>query len=127
MGFKDFGSETLLSSDVDNLLMKQANIRCLAGSEPTGEEGMEVHQTDKDRVAIFNGSAYVRTGWWSSAGRTGCRLTRASNQNIPNSGDTAILWDTEASDSDNFYPGSGGTITIPAGLGGLYLATCDTN
>lgn len=127
MGFKDFGSERFLSDDVDDLLMKQANIRCEAGAEPPGEEGMEVHQTDDNRVAIHNGSAWIRTGWWAASGRTGCRLERSSTQSISNAVDTAIQWNSEIFDSDGFYPGSGGTITVPAGLGGLYLASIKTD
>ena len=125
--FKDFTSEPLASADVDDYLMKQANIAATVGSEPTGLEGMEVHLTDRDQVRIHTGSTWARTGWWSSAGRTGCALVRNSVQSIANATLTAVAWDVESVDSDGFYPGSGGTITIPAGCGGLYMAMVGVN
>lgn len=125
--FKDFTSEPLASADVDDYLMKQANIAITAGSEPTGVEGMEVHITDRDQVRIYSGSAFVRTGWWSAGGRTGVQLRRNSNQAISNASSTAIGWDTEDIDSDAFYTPSGGTITIPSGCGGVYGAQVQTN
>ena len=126
MGFKDFGAETLLSSDVDNYLMKQANIRCVAGAEPSGEEGMEVHVTDEDRTKIYNGSAWVRAGWWSSAGRTGITTQRSAVQSIPNATATTVTWDAETSDSDGFSSPPSGSVVVPSGLSGLYMVTCRT-
>lgn len=122
MGFKTWVSETLTASDLNNYLMKQANIRTTVGSEPTGEEGMRVIVTDRDQERTYTGSAWNRTGWYSSSGRTGCTLQVNSSQTIANASDITILWDTETTDSDGFYPGSGGTITIPTGCGGLYAA-----
>lgn len=127
MGFKTWTAETLTSSDLNNYLMKQANIATTVGSEPTGVEGMEVHLTDRDQARIYSGSAWVRTAWWSSSGRTGCGLTRAATQSIPNATVTTISWDTEAADTDGFISVSSGTITIPSGCGGLYMAQVGVN
>ena len=122
MGFKTWTSETLTASDLNNYLMKQANIATTVGSEPTGVEGMEVHLTDRDQVRIYSGSAWIRTAWWSSSGRTGCALVRNSAVGVSNATLTAIPWDVESADTDGFYAPSGGTITIPTGCGGLYMA-----
>lgn len=127
MGFKTFVSETLTSGDMNDLVMKQTNIRCLAASKPTGEEGMEIHVTDEDRSYLYNGSAWIRTANYSAAGRTGVVLTRAAAQTIPTTVLTTISWDTEGFDSDGFVAVPSGTITIPAGLGGLYVATVSTD
>ncbi len=39
-------------------------------------------------------------------------------------GETTITWDTEDADTSTFYPGSGSTITVPAGMAGIYGLTC---
>lgn len=48
------------------------------------------------------------------------KLALTGAQSIPDSTLTAISWDTETSDLWGFYPGSGSTITIPAGYAGVY-------
>lgn len=127
MGFKTFVSETLTAGDMNDLVMKQTNIRCVAAGKPTGEEGMEVHLTDEDRSNIHNGSTWVRTGWWSPAGRTGCQISRAAAQAIPSGTATTITWDAEASDVDGFIATPSGSVVVPAGLGGLYVCTVTIN
>ncbi len=47
------------------------------------------------------------------------RLRRAANQAVT-AGQTTITWDTEDADTDGFIAVSSNTITIPAGLGGMY-------
>ena len=47
------------------------------------------------------------------------RLRRAASQAVT-AGDTAIIWDTEDADTDGFIAVSSSTITVPAGLGGMY-------
>ncbi|MDG4832436.1 hypothetical protein O7627_24455 [Solwaraspora sp. WMMD1047] len=54
--------------------------------------------------------------------RTGVRLRRAANQSVNSASQTNISWDTEDEDTDGFWS-SGATVTIPAGLGGLYAIT----
>jgi hypothetical protein len=50
-----------------------------------------------------------------------CRALRATAQSIPYSAWTAISLDTENEDSSNFFTPISKVITIPAGLGGIYL------
>lgn len=55
--------------------------------------------------------------------RTGCRLRRPS-QTIASNNLSAISWNTEDEDTDGFFPaGLGPTVTIPAGLDGIYAVT----
>lgn len=67
----------------------------------------------------------------SKADRVGCTLQRAANQSIPNNTLTFINWDQEDADTSGFITVPGGTITIPAGLGGIYSiaaqAFCSTS
>lgn len=61
------------------------------------------------------------------ATRVGCTLRRAAAQNITSGTPNPILWDTEDEDRGGFIAVPSGTVTIPAGLGGLYAITCRVN
>jgi len=103
-----------------------------SGSRPANPyAGQVVFETDTDRILTRDAANanWVRTGWTTAAGRTGVRLRRVANQSIPNNGGapTSISWDTEDFDSDGFIPTPSTTITIPAGLGGLYSASVLVN
>lgn len=52
--------------------------------------------------------------------RMGCSLRRVAAQALPDAALTVVSWDTEDADTDGLYPGSGTTITIPAGGGGIW-------
>jgi hypothetical protein len=52
--------------------------------------------------------------------RTGVRLRRAANQSITNNASNTVSWDTQDEELGGAYWGSGTTVTIPTGLGGLY-------
>jgi len=56
--------------------------------------------------------------------RAGCTLRRLSSLSLTGGGETTITWDTEDADTSTFYPGSGATITVPAGMAGIYGLTC---
>jgi hypothetical protein len=58
--------------------------------------------------------------------RIGCRLRRALGQSVAPATLTNISWDTEDEDTDGFHS-TGATITIPAGLDGLYDVTIRAN
>lgn len=73
-----------------------------------------------DRFYTYTGAAWEPSGWYSSNGRVGVDLRRASAQTIGASTQATITWDTEDQDTDGFIAVSGTTITIPAGCGGLY-------
>lgn len=53
--------------------------------------------------------------------RTGGRWRRVANQNLPAGAVTQMIFDTEDEDTGGFLTPPGSTITIPAGLGGLYV------
>lgn len=59
--------------------------------------------------------------------RFGCRLRRAATQAIGSGSPAAISWDTEDEDTDGYIAVTATTITIPAGLGGLYDVTAWAN
>lgn len=99
--------------------------RTSAVSSPV--EGMLSAITGDDRLEAYTGSAWDRTAWYSSSGRTGGTWTRSATQSINNASLTAISWDTESSDSDGFCTPTSSTITIPASLGGLYAVTCNVS
>jgi len=52
--------------------------------------------------------------------RTGCRVRRVANQSISNITSTPISFDQEDQDTDGFITVTGSTVTIPAGLDGIY-------
>lgn len=79
--------------------------------------------TDDNRIEVYDGSAYQRIAQYAASGRTGGTWTRAASLSVANDSLTAISWDTESVDSDGFCTPTSSTITIPAGLGGLYAVT----
>lgn len=58
--------------------------------------------------------------------RTGWHLTRVANQSITQSTVTAISWDTEIEDTPGNFAAPGTTLTVPAGLDGLWAITFQT-
>ena len=95
----------------------------LSTGKPTGTEGQLIAVTNQDRLEVYSGSAWVRVGNWSSAGRTGTVLRRAATQSITTATDTQISFDTEDTDTDGFIAVTATTITIPSGLDGIYAIT----
>jgi hypothetical protein len=83
-------------------------------------EGLTIYETDTDRLVVWDGSTWVRIGHYSGAGRTGGTWTRNANQSFPNATPTTLTFNAETTDSDGFLTPTSGTITIPAGQGGLY-------
>lgn len=53
----------------------------------------------------------------------GVRVHRTTAQSIPNNTSTAVQWDGEEFDTDGYHTGSGTTLVVPPGLGGLYVIT----
>jgi hypothetical protein len=76
---------------------------------------------DTDRYEAYTGAAWVRiNAWTTTTGRTGVILRRVANQSFTSGVLAAISWDTEDFDSDGFIAVTATTITIPAGLGGIW-------
>lgn len=110
---------------IDHLGLFVAALRpwtvCTAGTRPASpSEGDGIYETDTDRFLIYDGSAWQRVAWTSATGRTWVSVSRSTNQSIPNVTVTPISWTTEAADLDGFITATSTTLTVPAGLGGLY-------
>jgi hypothetical protein len=64
MAFKTFAPGVLTSSDVNTFLMRQAVIVCTSSTRPASpSEGMTIYETDTDRYATYNGSAWVANNY----------------------------------------------------------------
>lgn len=98
-------------------------IICTSSTRPAHREGRVIYETDTDRHLTSDGSAWQRQSHVSSSGRTGVTLRRTTNQTIPNSTQTDISWNVEDQDTDGFISVPSTTITIPSGLGGMYMFT----
>ena len=61
----------------------------------------------------------------NSINAVGCTVTRTANQSISNGTGTftAISWDGEASDTNDFFTATSDTITVPTGYEGTYAIT----
>lgn len=69
-----------------------------------------------DNAAIVAGAVTLA----EQATVQGCSVTRSTNQTLSASTTTDVTYTAETYDNGGFYPGSGATVTIPTGLGGLY-------
>lgn len=76
-----------------------------------------------ERLALHGILSSTRRAQVRSA-RCGARATATGGQNVPTGTETALTWDTEAWDSDGLHSTSSNTnrLTIPAGMGGVWLA-----
>lgn len=88
-------------------------------------EGEAYVDTTNDRVQHWSGSAWARTGHYSTTGRTGGAWRRSTNQSISDVTVTDISWDAEDADSDGFLTPTSATFTVPSGLGGIYAITVE--
>ncbi len=95
-----------------------ASARNAANTSPT--EGDTCVVTGEDRVYVYTGSIWIPISWWSTTGRPGCSLSRASAQTIANSATANISWTTEDRDLDGWITVTGATLTVPTGHGGIY-------
>lgn len=113
------------SSFHDTYVRQQVVAQVTSGTRPTGVEGRLITESDSDRLMAYSGSAWVRVGNYSSSGRTGFNLGRVASQSISGGATTftAISFDTELTDTDGFIAVTADTITVPAGLGGIYAMT----
>lgn len=69
---------------------------------------------ERDREIEDYLSQSDRVGWW---------VQRIATQSIATATSTLISWDTEQQDTDGFIAVTATTVTIPAGLGGVYAIT----
>ncbi len=124
MAFEDFSDGAALSaSSLDNL-MAQTTIICTSGTRPAApSEGWHIYETDTNKEYVYNGGWVLSQNYSASGARIGCKLVRNANQTINHSTGTNITWDTETYDPNGFIAVSSDTLTVPTGLGGIYMAT----
>ncbi len=118
-GLHDFVAGAVLTAAQMDELAQQTVIADT--SFPTAShEGMTCYRQDENRLYQYNGG-WIRTSIYTAAnGRTGVYCERVANQSITNTSATNVNFDTENYDSDGFITVNSTTVTIPAGLGGLY-------
>lgn len=74
-----------------------------------------------DTLAASDWNTYVRDNLADHEARiggiafSGCLLTRASNQSIPDTTLTNVTWTAETTDQGGWFTPSGSTVTVPAG------------
>lgn len=90
-------------------------------------EGLLWYQTDTDRLLSYTGTAWVRVGYNAAAGRTGGRWSIASGtpQSFATGTAAFMSWTVEAADSDAFLAIPSTTFTVPAGMDGQYVVSCN--
>ena len=62
MPFKVFTSTTHSAADVNDYLMEQANIVVTSATRPTGQEGMQIGETDTNKKYVHDGSGWGLDG-----------------------------------------------------------------
>ncbi len=121
-------ASTITNANITDLRARAATINgpviCTSTTQPTATEGLTIIETDKDRVKVHDGAAFQRVGWFSATGRTGGEWRRTAGLTANNATNTPVTWTTEDVDSDGFLTPTSATFTVPAGLGGLYIAQC---
>ena len=113
----------LTSANYDTYLRQQVVAQVTSGTRPTAVEGRLIAETDTDRIVCHDGTNWVRIVGFTASGRNGCTLARVATQTINTGTWTAVSFDTETSDTDGFIAVTSDTITIPTGLGGVYIMT----
>jgi hypothetical protein len=121
------GASSITNANITDLRPRAAalggTVVCTSSTRPTGAalyEGLTIFETDTDRLLVYDGANWQRVAWTASGGRTGCSISRAANQSIGTGAGTAISFDTQTTDTDDFFAPTSTTVTIPSGLGGLY-------
>lgn len=89
---------------------------------PSPTDGMLWFDTTNQRLLIYRASdaTWQRISNSTTNARTGCILRRTTLTGVNNSNSYTVSWEVEDFDSDGFITVPSTTITIPAGLGGIY-------
>lgn len=95
-----------------NAVSNQTIITCTSSTRPASpNEGMTIYETDTDRLLVWDGSAWIRIGWSTTAGRSGFQVRRNASQTIATDTTTQISFDTEDFDSDAGFSATSATVT----------------
>lgn len=62
MAWKVFTSETLTAADINDYLAEQANIIVTSVTRPTGQEGMQIGESDTNKRYVHDGTAWALDG-----------------------------------------------------------------
>lgn len=97
--------------------------RCTSTTRPTSSslfEGLYIDESDTNRLWRYDGANWVLV----EGAHPNVQLTRSTGQTIAVSTNSVVTWDTEVYDTDSIHSTSVNTsrLTVPAGLGGLWLA-----
>lgn len=122
MPFKDFTTEILTSADVDLYLMSQVIIRCTSSTRPASPAlGWHIYETDTLRFKVYNGSTWVDEG---REGKYAAKSYVNSSTNISTGNSVTVAFPALKYDYGGLWSsGANSRLTVPAGGGGLYLAT----
>lgn len=110
---------SLLNNNADVLDEHAHYFECTSGTRPaTPFAGQAIFETDTKLTYIWDGA-----GWRFLAGSAVLRLRRNATQSIPTGASlTNISFDTEDEDTHSIFTPTGTDITVPTGLGGLWVA-----
>ena len=119
--------EEVLAADFNTYLQQQVAARFAtvaardaAWPAATAGPGAISITTDTSTMWMVIGVAWVPV---IRSSRVGGDWGRAANLACVNGGNTPIVWDTEALDTNNFIPANSQTFTVPTGLAGVYTVT----
>jgi hypothetical protein len=99
-------------------------LACTSTTRPANPRaGDRIYETDTQRELIWNGTSWVRMGGTINTARSGFIIRRNTNQSIASGATNLISFDLEDFDSDGYITVTSTTVTIPAGLGGVYGIT----
>lgn len=108
-----------------NAIRSQGVQTTTSGARPSpATEGMLIYETDTDRFMVYDATGWVRVGNSTASGRTGCTIRKTGNTSVGNVSSATITFTAEDVDTDGFIAVPLNTVTIPAGLGGLYAVSC---
>lgn len=123
LGYKDFTAGAVLTdAEVDGYLMRQTIMEFTNAAARNAalsgvlDEGLHAYTADNDRVTYYDGAT-----WRPVAGKIGCTLVQ-TGQSYGTGVTATMTYSSETDDTDSFHTSSG-TVTIPAGLDGLYSVT----
>lgn len=90
------------------------------GRPVTSTPSETIWRSDKSDTEYWDGAAWKLTGLNAPYAQIG----RSTDQSIPNSALTAVLWTTEVSDSHSGHSTSSNTSRYTAAVAGLYQVSC---
>ena len=127
LGFKTFATgDVLTATDTNGYLMQGVLVFASAAARDSAitspQEGQFAYLKDTDTTTYYSGSAWVSIG--GAAAFVGAQIYDSNaTQSISNNTATAITFNSEVLDTNNFHSTSSNTsrMTIPAAYAGKYM------